>query len=373
MRIAHISDTHLGFVAYSRTTPEGVNQRQVDVQRSFNICLQSILDRDPDLVIHAGDLFHVVRPSNHTIDATHSALTAFQRARGNRPFVLIGGNHDTPRTSDMGNLLRHIARIPGVTLAAQMAQVIDLPEIDTEILAVPSNSLAAREEVVYRPTLGRKHSILTLHGMALQALPKAVEGSHSDFDVADIDSQLFTYTALGDYHVHSAYSERCCYSGSTDYTTTNIWEETRSPKGWVFFDTDREQLEHVAVATRRAIDLPIIDAAGLGVPELQDVMAAAVDFDDMPIVRQKVTNLHSADRARLSVSLIRELGSKCLNYQLVTTQPCKGEEGVMDEVRASQSIESLWEERAATASVPTTVTNTRLAEAGLALLAEVQG
>src|SRR5689334_22713252 len=105
MTIAHLSDTHLGFRAYGKTTPDGFNQREVDVMRTFRTCLDQIAEADPDIVVHSGDFFHVVRPSNATIVAAFKALTAFQTKRGGRPFILIGGNHDTPRITESGNIL----------------------------------------------------------------------------------------------------------------------------------------------------------------------------------------------------------------------------------------------------------------------------
>ena len=35
MRIAHLSDVHLGYRAYSRTNEHGVNQREHDVLQAF--------------------------------------------------------------------------------------------------------------------------------------------------------------------------------------------------------------------------------------------------------------------------------------------------------------------------------------------------
>src|SRR3990170_163738 len=99
MTLAHLSDTHLGYRAYSRSTREGMNQREADVLETFRAALDAIALREPDLVVHSGDLFHVVRPSNHTITDTFRALQRFQSARGAKPLVLVGGNHDTPRTA----------------------------------------------------------------------------------------------------------------------------------------------------------------------------------------------------------------------------------------------------------------------------------
>src|SRR3712207_3332946 len=66
VRIAHISDTHLGYTRYAKLHPEtGRNQREVDVQEAYARAVDAILERDVDLVIHSGDVFDS-RSEEHT-------------------------------------------------------------------------------------------------------------------------------------------------------------------------------------------------------------------------------------------------------------------------------------------------------------------
>lgn len=376
MKIAHLSDSHLGFRAYSRNHPSGINQREIDVMMTFKAVLASILAAKPDLVVHAGDFFHVVRPSNHTIDQAFGTLMDFQRARNFAPFVLVGGNHDSPKSVESGNIQKLLARIPGVRFAANMAERFDIEELDTEVLCVPSNSILAREEVTLRPTLGRRYSVLSVHGMASQALPKAVDTVHADFDVNDLHPHLFTYTALGDYHNHAEYAPNCCFSGSTDFTSSNPWDEISTPKGWVEFDTEIGQLQHIEVLTRNFIDLPVVDAADMSVEQIQTAIAAAAQWPGEPVVRQKITNVHPQDRRQIfSGATIRDIQSRCLNYQVVTTPPSRdrGDGTVTVAVAgAATSIEGMWEAHAAAASIPQNLDRAALVAAGLDLLREAQ-
>ena len=376
MLIGHISDTHLGFRAYARTHASGVNQRSIDVVGTFRANLASMLEFNPDVVVHAGDFFHMVRPDNDAIFQGVKAVSEFQAQRGGRPFILTGGNHDSPKTIG-GNIQRLFTLIPGVMFASNMAERFDIPEIDTEVLCIPSNSLVAREDVALRPTLGRRYSILCVHGMATQALPKAVELKHADFDVNELHTNLFTYTALGDYHVHAPYAANCCFAGSTDYTTTNIWDETGTPKGWVLFDTEVGQLQHVAVPTRAVIDLPVIDADGISIDDIHAMMAAAATFDvPMPIVRQKIVNVHPDDRKRIFAGpCVRDIMARCLNYQVATAAPTRDKgTGVVTPtapgaaVASAGSIENLWQEQAEAASLPASVDRGAFINAGLDLL-----
>ncbi len=67
MRIAHLADLHLGFRAYHRVTPRGINVREADVADAFRRAVARVCDLRPDLVLVAGDIFHTVRPSNTAI------------------------------------------------------------------------------------------------------------------------------------------------------------------------------------------------------------------------------------------------------------------------------------------------------------------
>jgi DNA repair exonuclease SbcCD nuclease subunit len=97
VRIAHISDTHLGYTRYAKLCPEtGRNQREVDVQEAYARAVDAILERDVDLVIHSGDVFDSVRPATHVIIG-FLKQTARITARANIPYVVAAGNHETPR------------------------------------------------------------------------------------------------------------------------------------------------------------------------------------------------------------------------------------------------------------------------------------
>ena len=94
LRIAHLADTHLGYSAYGKTDPAtGRNQRAVDVENAFERAISDILERDVDLVLHAGDVFHHTRPSWSTL--THFVRQMRRLERAGLPAVVIAGNHDT--------------------------------------------------------------------------------------------------------------------------------------------------------------------------------------------------------------------------------------------------------------------------------------
>lgn len=369
MTLAHLSDTHLGFRAYSRTTPLGFNQREVDVMRTFKACLETIAERDPDVVVHSGDLFHVVRPSNATILGAFKAISEFQMKRRGKPFILIGGNHDTPRMVESGNILPLFSEIPGLTVQTGEATAVAIDGHDLEVLCVPSNSLELSENVEWVPQLGKKFSILTVHGLARNLIKDA-----GRFDIGNARADRWTYVALGDYHEHKSYADNICYAGSTDFTSTNIWEEIRTPKGWVWFDTNVGRMEFVKLPTRRVIDLQKVDARDM----TSDAIVASLrenarwDADEMPIVRQVVYNVHPDTRGQIGSTIVRDLNANCLNYLLRLLPP----DALManGDFRRPESftLETSWDEHMQQAEIPLNIDRAQIKQLGLDLLKEVK-
>lgn len=116
MRLIHFSDTHLGFAESAKVDPEtGINFREQDAYRAFNAVIDDAISRKPDLIIHAGDLFHSPRPSNRAIV---TALIGFQRlSEAGIPVVLIAGNHSVPRVAATGSIFEAMRVLPGVRSA----------------------------------------------------------------------------------------------------------------------------------------------------------------------------------------------------------------------------------------------------------------
>lgn len=366
MTIAHLSDTHLGFRAYGKVRPDGANVREVDVLETFGRALDAIAARDPDLVIHAGDLFHVVRPSNLSLVGGYRAVEAFQRARGGKPFALLGGNHDVPRAGT-GGILALFAGIPGVHVVERETMTLDLGFV--RVVALPSVALKAGGLVLEPP---EGPAVLTLHGMSRQALPKGRDGG--DFDAEALRHASWTYVALGDYHVFQPYGPNVCYSGSTDFASTNVWEEARHPKGWVWFDDAVGRLEFVPLVTRPVLDLPPIDARGLDHEAVETRMVEAFPPDDAgepptlhrPIVRQRIVDAAPGLRARLAPAVIRELSGRALSYAVSVVAAARE----ATPIGVGMSLEESWGAHLQEARIPAGLAREEIEAAGLARLRE---
>ncbi len=368
MTLAHLSDTHLGYRAYGRNTDHGVNQREVDVMKTFQACLSEIALRDPDLVVHSGDLFHVVRPSNATIVRAFELISRFQERRGGKPFLIIGGNHDTPRLADSGNILKLFTSIPGVRVYAHKLEIGEIPDLDFEFMAVPHQSLQTGENYEYSPSFGRSHSLLILHGVDHEL----IKNGRGDIEITETRHERWSYVALGDYHTFRTYGANVCYAGSTDFASTNIWDEA-STKFWVWFDTSVGKLENVPLVTRRVIDLPKIDALKLEPREIERRLQKNANWpvDEMPIVRQVITNALPGIRGRIDQAVVNDIKATALHYQLDILAPQKVVEGGASSQQEGRSLDDTWDEYMAKATLAPGLKREEIKALGVELLKEV--
>ena len=112
MRFLHVADTHLGHAAYAKLDENGYNQRETDVFAAWGKAVDMALARRVDAVLHAGDLFDSIRPSNR---ALHCALAGIIRlSEAGIKFVAIAGNHSSPRLRETGSVFRLFEHIEGV-------------------------------------------------------------------------------------------------------------------------------------------------------------------------------------------------------------------------------------------------------------------
>jgi exonuclease SbcD len=99
-----------------------------------------VLEARPDAVVVAGHLFYSVRPTNAAIVF---AFRQFQRLLGalpDAPLILIAGNHDTPRSTETGRILRLFEEL-GVDVATVEPRRLVYTQLNLSVLAVPHQAL----------------------------------------------------------------------------------------------------------------------------------------------------------------------------------------------------------------------------------------
>lgn len=333
MRLIHISDLHLGFRQYQRQTPTGINQREWDVAQAFRRAIDKIIEIAPDLVLIAGDVFHAVRPTNTAIVHAFSQFSRLRQALPDALVAMIAGNHDTPRASETGCILRLFTPL-GIHVVFGEPERLTFPDRELSILAVP-DALRGNHPVL-DPDPAAKYNVLLMHceivGM-LASTAAQPERTVVEVDPEEIKAARWSYVALGHYHVYRQLAPNMYYAGSMEYTSPNIWGElgeeraVKLPgKGMIEYDlaTNKRKF-HFLPATRPIVDLPSISARGMSSADLdaaiQDGVQRVSGGIDDKIVRQVVRDVPRHIARELDHKALRELKRRALHYHLDTRRP----------------------------------------------------
>ena len=315
MKVVHISDTHLGFSAYTKVDPlTGVNQRESDFYDSFVRCVDRAIELRPDLLIHAGDLFDTVRPQNRAIDLALKQLVRLSEA--DIEVVLISGNHSTPKLAETGNIFRifeHLRNVHPIHEPGAASVVCG----DATVHAIPHSANPSMAETLAQVRRSRdtKHNILVLHA--------GVDGANT-YKMDEFNEQIVTpgqipadmdYVALGHYHRHSKVGEMMYYSGATERSG---FGEIGQRKGFIEVDLGNREVEFHEITTRAMKDLPSVDAKGLSATDIASQVRSYIDGEDMDgVIARLVVSGVSADAMRsLDVPALRRMGSSALVFEL---------------------------------------------------------
>jgi exonuclease SbcD len=201
VRLVHLSDLHLGFRQFQRTTPTGINQREADVAQSFTRAVDGVIELRPQLVLIAGDVFHTVRPTNPAILHAFAEFSRLKRELPDAIIVVVAGNHDMPRSSETLCILRLFVPL-GIHVVDTEPRRLSFPDHDLSILAVPDLPPGS---VPLDPDTAARYNVLVLHGEVEGAIP--AHAAHTDraaltIPVADVSAPAWSYVALGHYHVY---------------------------------------------------------------------------------------------------------------------------------------------------------------------------
>jgi DNA repair exonuclease SbcCD nuclease subunit len=337
MRIAHLADLHLGFRQYHRQTPQGINQREADVAHAFRRVVDDVVAARPDLILVAGDLFHSVRPTNAAILDSFNQFRRLREALPEAPIVIIGGNHDTPRSVETGVILKLFEALPNVVAVPQEAKAVRFERLDLSVLCVPYAAAVTRRPKLV-PGGDAARNVLMLHGRLAGLLPGDewwYDHAGPPIEPRELNAERWDYVALGHYHVAHQVRENAWYAGATEYVSPNPWGELRDEenegrrgqKGWLLVELGRRatvQFRPIPLL-RRVIDLEPIEGAGASAEQLNALIceragAVAGGIDDQ-VVRQLVWNVPRYVARDLDHARIREYKTRALHFQLDLRRP----------------------------------------------------
>jgi len=233
VKILHFSDTHLGFSDLETLNDENINQREADFYDAFAQVVAKIKEIRPDYIIHTGDLFHRASPSNRAIAF---ALEQFKIINDlTIPFILIAGNHSTPRTNLSAPILQIFENFENVYVAyKQKYEKIEfadalfhaLPHMNDETQALSQIELCEAALVEGKKNILMMHCSVGAHYLMAEfgewVFPREKEAIFTKMD----------YVALGHWHGFGKVGkhENVYYSGSTERTSLG---DKRNTKGFI--------------------------------------------------------------------------------------------------------------------------------------------
>ena len=295
MKILHFSDTHLGFSEYTRINPAtGLNQREEDFYAAWDQVIEQ---------------FHTPRPTNRAIRV---ALESIQKiSNAGFPFIMVAGNHETPRIQTTGSIFESIALFRNVYAAFHNSYekfVIN----KVAFHCVPHCSLTddlAKALHSIKLDKAARYNILVSHA-AWAGENYYGMGEFNEQRLADVEKMLniqFDYIALGHYHRQVNIKRHVCYSGSTEKTSLN---ESGASNGFLTYDLEKKEKSYHSLKTRTMVRIPPVDCSGLSSQKIYSLLATlAGQHTKDAIVQLVLKNLENDTFLRLDSKKIEDIFS----------------------------------------------------------------
>ena len=319
LRIAHLADSHLGYRGPGGHDEHGRNQRLVDAERAFEAALTAIIDERPDVVLHAGDLFHHTRPTWDTVGHLVRQLRRVEAA--GIPCLVIAGNHDTPRlrsSSSVYTLLRDI--LPGIRFATGYELTEEaFPDLDLLVQAVPHGALTNPDQ----PLLGHDdelRNVIVTHGLAPRV---QLRGPHEPGEERLPENLLdpdFDYIALGHFHEWGDQGRNAWYSGSTERFG---WGDLPAEPGWNLVTLGPQgaapAVEHRPVPTRPMVRIRDLAVGERSAQAIVDEVLTQLEALNEPaaMVRVEVVGAARPVRREAAHLLAQQAGGRVWHVELV--------------------------------------------------------
>jgi len=321
MKILHISDSHLGYSAYRKTTPDGINQREIDTYNAFKQFVDYAVKSKPDLILHAGDLFDSVRPNNRAI--TFAVDQVLRISEKKIPLVIVAGNHEHPRLKETGHIFsifEHMDNIYPIYNAKYETISFNITQKKVTVHAIPQCELKKQFESELeklKPDKNSDFNIFVSHG-AVSGLQVFSMNEFNELIIpAKVLSDKFDYIALGHYHKFTKLESNTFYSGSTERFT---YIDAQDIKGFLEIDLSKDLVKSkfIQLNIRPMVNQKPIICSNLKLEEIMKKIKEAVKeinpkdktfriiLDDIPT--QMYRNLDFGD--------IKKISSEAIHYEI---------------------------------------------------------
>ncbi|MGB2729081.1 MAG: DNA repair exonuclease [Halobacteriota archaeon] len=321
-RIFHLADTHIGYSAYRRIDEAtGLNQREVDTYETFKQFVDFSLKERPDVILHAGDLFDSIRPTNRAISFVLSQIIRLSDV--GIPFIAISGNHETPRLKETGSVFSLFEHIPAVYVVYE--NKYELIEIDDlRIHAIPHCDDIEGEKKKMKLNNSDSDSdnafnIALLHASVLGAGQSVFMMGEFNEQIVNIDDLTnFDYLALGHFHRCTKVRESAYYAGSSERFSFN---EVNDDKGFLEVRLSEEGEKEVVfheLRTREMADLVPIVCSSLDEHEIKSTIKHRIQEcgPQDKVVRLKVQDIPMHVYHSLDFDELKRLTRSAVHFEI---------------------------------------------------------
>jgi len=274
MKFIHIADTHLGLAAFNKLDATGMNLRERLIYENFLAGIERIIQERPDAVVHAGDLFHTVKPKTRAYTTVLAALDLLQDA--GVPLIVIAGNHSMAKTRYTESPFA-VLEYHGAEVHAAYRYRYETVEVGDATFHLIPNMLEAADYRRAFDGIERRSgtaNVLVTHGLASMLKEHRLHTvAEHEIDAAMI-AEEFDYIALGHYHGQVQIADNAWYSGSIEHCT---YGERKDRKGALVVDTATGGVEHLDLQKTPMLDLGTIACADLSPEEIADAVAGRVE------------------------------------------------------------------------------------------------
>jgi len=346
MKILHIADTHLGFSAYRKLTEDGMNQREIDIYNSFKQCIDYAVKSKPDLILHAGDLFDSVRPTNRAITVALEQIIRLSKKK--IPFIVISGNHETPKLRETGNIFKIFEHLDHVyPIYNNKYETIPFEIKGKKILIHAVPHCQTKEGFLdnlkkVKPDSSVDFNVFMAHGAVTGIKEFKMNEFNELFIPAGALSKDFDYIALGHYHKYTEIVENAFYSGSPERLT---FAEVEGKKGCIEIEPgSKTRYKFIEIDTRPMIDAAHINCSNLNIEEITRNIREIIQKIEPhnKIFRITLENIPSHIYRGIDFNQIRKLCSGAVHFEIKSDVIKEGELRVSENYKI-ESIASEFE------------------------------
>ncbi len=335
MKIAHVSDTHLGYVQYH------LRERKEDFFKAFKLVVDRVIEEGVDILVHSGDLFESYHPD---VESLSFAIDQFKRLKEvGIEVVAITGNHDRALRKGTAPPHKILSQLGLLKLLDPFGELEVKGIYFAGFRYLPKRFLEAfREENFHKfeeRAKERGASVLVLH----QAVDPFISysGHHPDaYEV--LAAKLpkgFSYYAAG--HIHLFRKERLhqgifSYAGSTEFRNSS--EAERGSRGFNIFNVDSKALERIEIEGLRPFLVLNTDSERAH-EEISELLERVKSEPIPPVV--SITFRETGEPAEKFSELFRRIEEKALYLRVIkrTVAEESGDSDSREELNYSKAIE----------------------------------